>query len=158
VVGVVRELILAGANPNVTGNDGTTPLMSASFGCSEDIVTTLLRNGAQANRRDINGDSALMFAAGAPNCSDGRIVALLIGAGANVNEASKTGRTALIDAAWAGNEIAVQELVAAQTSLSAKVEGGKTALAIARDRTIGRKPSHDRIASFLANMMVSEER
>jgi ankyrin repeat protein len=148
LVDAARDLILAGANPNIVTNDGTSPLMLASWGCSKDLVSLLLKKNAEVNPVNHDGYSALMYAAGAPNCTDGTIVALLIRAGARVNEKSNTGRTALLDATWEGNETAVLELVGAGADLTAKTKEG-SALELAKNREVGRKPSHDRIASFL---------
>jgi hypothetical protein len=82
-------------------------------------------------------------------CPDGGIAALLIRLGAEVNLKAKDGNTALVVAAFRGNEYAVQTLVAAGADLMATTSEGETALMIARDRQVGRKESHDRIYQYL---------
>lgn len=148
---IAEKLIRAGADPDLAAGDGTTPLMAATFGCVEDLVFLLLERGARVNSTSSIGDSALIHAAYA--CMDGRIVGRLLKMGADVNHQTKYGATPLTTAAFSGNEDAVRQLVAAGANLAARNNEGKTALEIARDRKIGRKPSHDLIYSFLVRLI-----
>jgi ankyrin repeat protein len=66
-----------------------------------------------------------------------------------VNLKSKIGETALTAAVMHGDEFAVKELIAAGADLNNKTKEGQTALIIARDLVVGRKPAHDRIYAFL---------
>lgn len=142
-----EKLILAGANPNALGSNNESPLMGASWYCREDVARLLLARGAEVNAVDLHGYSALIDSV--ENCPDGSLTALLLRSGAYVNLRTKDGRTALIVAAFDGNEHAVHVLAAAGADLDAKDEDGETALSIARDREVGRKESHDRIYQFL---------
>ena len=58
-VGAVRELLLAGANPNSRSAGGLTPLMVASVNRSAAIAQLLLEHGAQVDSVDFFGESAL---------------------------------------------------------------------------------------------------
>lgn len=104
-VGVVEDLLTAGANPNIANEAGTTPLMSACFRGREMIweilagqrfptphdgkpsdwaamAAALLKAGAEPNARDKNGMTALMFARGG---GQQKIVEMLLEAGADPN-------------------------------------------------------------------------
>jgi ankyrin repeat protein len=48
---VVRLLLMRGADPNITTNDGRTPLFYASCNESEAIVMLLLANGAKTTTK-----------------------------------------------------------------------------------------------------------
>jgi ankyrin repeat protein len=148
---IAERLMLAGADVNQTVGNGGTPLMTASWHCDDETASLLLKRGAHVNAQDLAGYSALMQAT--QMCSDGTVISMLLHAGANVNEHATDGSTALTVAAFYGNESAVKELVAAGADLEAKNASGETALTIARDRRIGRKPSHDRIYYFLKLLM-----
>ena len=151
-----KKLILGDANINLAGNDGTTPLISVSYYCLEDIVSLLLQRGARIDATTRDGDSALISAA--QSCVDGKIVRMLLKAGANVNFRTTYGNTPINVAAFYGNEEAVKALVEAGADLTAKNDEGQTALEIARDRTIGRKPSHNRIYSLLLEKSRAKKR
>jgi len=150
---IAKQLLLAGANPSLSDSRAVSPLMYAGFYGNEELAALLLSRGAKVNDVDLDGYSALMVAA--YHGSDGRIVALLLRAGANVNLRNKRGGTALTSAAFSGDEIAVQELVAAGADLSANNDES-TALSLAKNREVGRKPSHDRIVSFLTHVIASQ--
>jgi len=154
--GVARQLILAGANPNLADNQAVSPLMYASWYCQPELVRLLLKHGAAVNARDVDGETALMNAV--QLCMDGKIVGLLLAAGASVNVRSHDGESPLTVAAFYGNELAVRKLVAAGADLNAKTDEGETALTWARDREIGRTKAHDRIYAFLLAAMNRSQR
>lgn len=147
---VAKQLVIAGANPNVADNRGVSPLMFAAWYCMEEVVSLLLRRGAVVNAADLDGDTALMHAAS--QCTNGKIVGILLEYGAAVNVIDYDGESALTIAAFNGDERAVKELVAAGADLNVRTGEGETALTIARDRQIGRKKSHDRIYAFLRGL------
>jgi|SRR6267143_836534 len=147
VPSVAERLILAGASPNLSDNKRITPLMYAAWYCNEHIEALLLKHGALVNATDTDGFSALLHAAS--NCTDGVIVAMLLRSGATVNLRSRDGETALTLAVFNGDENAVRELVAAGADLTVRTGEGETALSVAKNRSVGRKPDHDRILSFL---------
>jgi ankyrin repeat protein len=102
------------------------------------------------NAVDLDGDTALMHAAW--QCTNGKIVGILLEYGAAVNVIDYDGESALTIAAFNGDERAVRKLVAAGADLNVTTGEGETALTIARDREIGRKKSHDRIYAFLRDL------
>jgi hypothetical protein len=88
---------------------------------------------------------------GAWTCKDGRMVRLLLEAGAAVNDKSKSGDTPLMMAASNGDEAAVRALVAAGADLSATNDEGESALSLARSYGIGKKEVHKRIYTYLSH-------
>lgn len=59
--------MIAGANVNVQGDMGMTPLMCVSFDNDLDSVRLLLQRGADVNVRDVQGRTALGIAEYAKN-------------------------------------------------------------------------------------------
>lgn len=97
----IRILIASGANVNDTNaKNGRSALMEAAlWNHDSSCVNELLRAGADVNKNDSDGKSALMDAAW------GRInsVVKLLEAGANVNTTDKYGKTALTNAIQNGS-------------------------------------------------------
>lgn len=58
----VKELLAAGADPNVSSQHGFTPLMSAALTGSHECCILLLRAGAQLDRKSDDGRTAYDFA------------------------------------------------------------------------------------------------
>lgn len=58
-----NELLSQGADPDIVGNDGRSPLMAASWNRHHAVVEALLRAGADVNLRNRDGWTALSFAA-----------------------------------------------------------------------------------------------
>ncbi len=144
---VAKRLVLIGADPNFAGNGDEYPLAQASFYCDIGLAKCLFEHGALIDAADRGGNTALMHAAS--NCSDGKMVKLLLRFGANPNMRSKDGETPLIVAAFNGDERAVKELLKAGADPTAITEDGESALSKACDRQAGRKKEHDRICLLL---------
>jgi ankyrin repeat protein len=88
-------LLDAGTGPNVQGPEGTTPLMAAAVVGSVDAMKVLIDRRADVNAQNAVGSTALMW-----SVTDAKKARLLLDHGANVNLASRSGRTALIVAAF----------------------------------------------------------
>lgn len=73
----VRMLLKVGVDPNCANVDGTTPLMAAAsvIGCGE-IISALLDAGAEINRADKRGKTALDYAMTEPDYLAGNIAVL----------------------------------------------------------------------------------
>ena len=87
---ICRFLIERGADANVQGLDGETPLIVA-IGFSEEIALLLINNGAFVDRQNVRGTAPLIQAIVMGRL---RVVKALIENGANVN-VTKLGETAL---------------------------------------------------------------
>jgi|SRR3990167_1207819 len=92
---VVKYLLRAGADPNITNNTGRTPLSWASYQGYLKIVKELLHAGADPDIARANGGTPLWWAS-----YHGRleVVKVLLRAGADPNIANRGGRTPLQDA------------------------------------------------------------
>lgn len=106
--GWLAFLLGKGANPNLTDNRGTTPLMEAVQGRFEDGVRTLISAGAQVDKTNSSGETPLIRAT---QLRDVGLVRLLVANGASPDKrdtiagmsardyATRDGRTpGLIDA------------------------------------------------------------
>ncbi|OUM65658.1 hypothetical protein PIROE2DRAFT_41490, partial [Piromyces sp. E2] len=82
---LVSLLLLKGANPNVRNNtdeNGSTPLMKASYGGHVNIVEKLIEKNANVNATDNMGYTALIWAA---LKGHSEVCEILIKHGADVN-------------------------------------------------------------------------
>lgn len=91
------------------GGLGWTALIAETVSGNIDRVSLLLERGADPNRRDRTGQTALMYAAGRGDAGS-NLVQLLISYGADINLADNDGNTAL-DVAKASSAPAVEELL-----------------------------------------------
>ena len=107
-VGIMRALVSAGADPRLTVEDGTTPLMAA---------VGMVQNDARLAEEG----SAL------------EVVKFLVELGADVNAVNRTGQTAFHGSARAGWTSIVQFLADHGARLEIKDKRGRTALDIAED-------------------------
>jgi ankyrin repeat protein len=91
----VEELLVKGANPNTTDNDGCPVLVDAAFEGNVAIVRALLAKDANVNAPDKEGQTALMLAA---RRGHGSVVEALLERRAKLNVKSKEGATPLWNA------------------------------------------------------------
>jgi len=124
---IAEELLAAGADPKLTLPGGETALMQAAWNDQVAIAKALLDRGAFVNAANVNGATALTFAA--QTCPDGRMVQLLLDAGAAPNANSG----AALQAA-AGNPLVVEKLLAAGADPSVKDKRGNTVESESCDR------------------------
>ncbi len=88
----VKLLLDKGAQVNVQGQDGITPLMEVAQRGSLEIIKMLLEHGAQLNAQDESGWTPLMYAA---TVNKVEVIRLLAERGANLNVRNKKGMTVL---------------------------------------------------------------
>ena len=90
---LARKLMDAGANPDVSNDEGRTPLMEAVAHGDSILVKALLRPGLNLDAQDKVGDTALLMAA---TRGDSDLVTVLVTAGADVNIGNRKRQTPLL--------------------------------------------------------------
>ena len=115
---MMRVLVAGGADPNVTIDDGTTPLMVAAG------LTQV--QGPRARRGEVS-----QFTTNWNNPNSLEAVTYLVGLDADLNAVNAVGQTALQGAAYMGADAVVAFLVAHGAHLDAKDAQGQTAFRIA---------------------------
>lgn len=171
--GQVVDLLRRGMDVNTVDKEGQTLLMIAVRNDNLELARFLIANGANPDRKNPYGDTALMLAAlagqremtalilqGKPSLNHSgwnalhyaayaghaEIASLLVAAGANVNWKAPNQQTPLMFAAKNGHYETVRFLVGAQadTAQSDPVEGS------ARD--MAQKAGHTQIVGFLVKL------
>jgi len=104
----VMKLIKDGANINVSGDKGETPVMAATYHNHVETVKALIDAGADIEFPDENKENPFLYASKEGYVD---IVKLTIDAGTNIRETNRHGGTALIPAAERGHVEVVKELV-----------------------------------------------
>lgn len=127
---MVRALLAAGADPNVT--TGTAHAFFTPLGCairgkaSLSVIDALIRAGAQLN--PVGGFPPLYFAL---EEDDLGMIKALLARGADVNLGSLRGITPLMMAAIDSPPKVIETLLAAGADVNAESEDGYTALSVA---------------------------
>ena len=108
---------------------GFTPLILAVYNDNAPVVEFLLAKGAQVDRPDLSGNSALMGV-----CFKGykNIAAMLIDAGVDVNQRNSNGATALTFAATFGHLDIAEMLLKKGADIELRDQRGKSPLDHAR--------------------------
>ncbi len=135
---VAKYLILAGADVNITANDGTTALLEAAESSAE-ITQLLLNKGAdiKARRDDGRGLFTSCIFGILMDRVDYELAEFVLSKGADVNEAATSGDIE----GWApihyavsnGNEELIRFLVKNGADVNATTKDGKTPLSIASE-------------------------
>ena len=94
----------------------------------EASVRILLHSGADANAAQVDGTTALHWAA---YHDDAEMVGLLVRAGADVNAVNRYGASALAEASTNGNAAIIKLLLEAGADANTRMKGGETALMLA---------------------------
>ncbi len=134
--GIARQLLDAGADPDLANELGIGPLWLAIQAHSADMVELLLDNGADPNIARESGESPLMAAARSGQID---VMELLLDRGADANACEKKfGQTALMWAA--GNPAAVRLLVQhkADVQVDTRAWDVKYTIYAPRTRTLGK--------------------
>ena len=132
----VQALLAGGADVNGADADGSTALHLAAFNGHLDVVRALLAAGADANAQDAQGWTPIFKAAynHEMDCGFAPVAQALVEAGANVNQRIFYGLTPLMLAAGGGEAAVCEVLLNAGAEVKAANEGGRTALAMAKER------------------------
>ena len=117
-------------------------MIEAAGRAPKEIVRLLLYSGAIANRKAINGYTALHAAAERWD-KDFEVVELLVARGAKIEAEWDGGTTPLHRAAWSGNSEAVEFLISKGADVNAKERNGQTPLSCAI------KKGYDDVAELL---------
>ncbi len=126
---IVRALLEAKADANLTGRDGLTPLMRAVRDGKKGIARALLDGGADINSRSpVNGATALMYAAWN---DDREMLRMLLDGGARIEARDNNGLTPLHWAAFMGNVEMTRTLLDGGADVNARNDVKGTALMIA---------------------------
>lgn len=133
---LIQAQLQAGADPNWVDDSGETPLMAAARVGELEVVRALLAAGADVHARDANDWTALFKACHNPELDAGfaQVVQALVDAGADVNARIFYGITPLMLAAGGGEAAVCEVLLNAGAEVKAANDGGRTALAMAKER------------------------
>ena len=133
-VSSVQNLIDWGANVNMVGFEGRTPLIQAAAQGHVTLASTLLAYKADAHATDIKGVSSLAVA-----CANGHseFVSLLSQEGVNVDATTDTGITPLVLAIANGFGDTARTLIEAKSDINTAGHDGITPLMAAALRGLG---------------------
>ncbi|KAH9524022.1 hypothetical protein Btru_047931, partial [Bulinus truncatus] len=131
----IKLLIIANSNVNHRGHQGRTALMHSSINGNPGAVHALLESGADGNiKDDVNGNTALMFAAMRENKirilidKHSNCLRQLVRSKIDLNAKDNDGWTALMFAAFYGWPGRCQVLIDAGADVNAKANDGTTPL------------------------------
>lgn len=149
----VIQLLADGADVNVRGASGNTPLMEAAYGDHPEVARMLLDKGANIALKKNDGETAISFARhgnhkevaemldqvdqliAASGKGDLNLVKQIVDRGTSINARGEGGRTALTEAAYGGHVEIVKLLLERGADVAAKKDDGATPLSISRGAT-----------------------
>ena len=131
-----RKLLSGGADVDSRDSEGSTLLMLASHAGNLAMVLALIKAGAEVNACDERGWTPLMKAAYNDELDRGfaDVAQALIDAGANVEMPISYGVRPLMLAAGYGETAVVETLLKAGADVTARNEGGLTALMMVKQK------------------------
>jgi ankyrin repeat protein len=132
-VPIVRVLLKAGANPNITHNEMPLLCYAIDNWCNN-IASVLIRANADVNATDNKGMNALMHAVDAGINDD--VTKRIIKAGANIDAQDKNGNTALMIAVKNGDYDTVKLLVKLGADTNITNKNGDTAISLSSNKKI----------------------
>ena len=109
--GAGDQLWLRNASSRLAG--GSTALHNAVISLDYSAVDALIRNGAQVNATDPDGNTPLILAAGSNREDAWATIRTLLEAGAAINHVNSLGETALIQASKHGDTLRLTQLASA---------------------------------------------
>lgn len=127
---LVSKILDAGVDVNGRGRDGITPLLFAMINRRETMITVLINRGADAMAEMKGLGSPMSLSAAVP---DGKVLALLLTNGADVNRWSLDEEPSIFYAVRAGVLENVDRLLAAGANINMCDGVGGTALTLAID-------------------------
>ena len=134
----------SGADPDVRGESGATPLHAACYSGNFEVVRKLIEyNTAYINARNDIGSTPLHWSSSGRNFNDGSISRLLLEHGADINAQNQSGWTPLYWASLTGAPEVVRLLLEHGANIEIKDNIGSTALQSAAGR------GHDEIVELL---------
>lgn len=161
----VKSFLDKGADVNLRGPDGATPVMEASYAGHLETVKLLLQHGADLSAKKKDGASAPTLTAqkellelfadvstmvDAAREGKNDVVKQMIDKGTPLNALDRSGFTALTEASWNGRTETVKLLLASGADPRIKKADGATPL----DLAIGRK--HDAVAEVLKEALAKQ--
>ena len=130
----VKNLIKAGADVNITNDDGNSPLLlastdntvrSSSYLEKTKILEELIKAGADVNVRNIKGDTALIISCFYSNYDN---IWELIKVGADVNIQNRYGETALMVSIIQEDSYSFDQILKVSANINITDSYGRTAL------------------------------
>lgn len=127
---IFSELLKAGASPLIKDNYGETVLhVAARIGMSGDIVSMLVKAGAQVNERNKKGQSPLFLSV---TRKDMELSKLFVSLGADIHAADTAGKTCFTAAADSG--LAMVKSIVNENNVSSRDSFGRTSVHLAVER------------------------
>ena len=123
-----KALIEAGADVNLAGRSGMTPLGIAAANNRPELITLLIASGAAKTAPAEGGKAPLLWAVSLQRTS---AMKALLAAGADVNVADRYGRTPLMYGAYGGNVEIVEALLKAGAEVNSQTAVGTSTLMFA---------------------------
>ena len=127
-VATIEKAIVNGANVNSEDSFGITPLRYALINCNADIVSLLIRYGADVNLISEHGATPIFLAC------DEATLELLVDAGANVNFRTYDGYTPLHSALFRRNDYVALKLIERGADVNVLSPEGTSPLHMLRQR------------------------